>query len=126
MAVFLHKEVSERVIAAAVEVYQQLGPGLLESAYEACMVHELVSRGAAVRRQAELPVKYKGVQVDAGFRLDLVVDQCVIVELKSVDKLAPIHEAQLLTNLRLSGLRVGLLFNFNSRRIMDGFIRRVL
>lgn len=99
----IHEEVSARIIAAAVEVHQQLGPGLLESAYEACLAHELVARGAAVRRQVELPITYKGTRVDAGFRIDLLVDDAVIVELKAVEALAAIHEAQLLTYLRLSG-----------------------
>jgi len=126
VAELIHEETSARIIAAAVEVHQQLGPGLLESAYEACLAHELVARGAAVRRQVELPITYKGTRVDAGFRVDLLVDDAVIVELKAVERLAPIHEAQLLTYLRLSGRRVGLLFNFNSRRIMEQFRRLVL
>lgn len=126
MAELIHEEISARIIAAAVEVHQQLGPGLLESAYEACLAHELVARGAAVRRQVELPITYKGNRVDAGFRVDMLVDDAVIVELKAVERLAPIHEAQLLTYLRLSGRRVGLLFNFNSRRIMEQFRRLVL
>ena len=126
MGELIHEEVSARVIAAAVEVPQQLGPGLLESAYESCLAHELVARGAVVRRQVELPIMYKGTRVDAGFRIDLLVDDAVIVELKAVEALAAIHEAQLLTYLRLSGRRGGLLFNFNSRRIMEQFRRLVV
>lgn len=122
----LHGEVTDRIIGAAIEVHRALGPGLLESAYEACMAHELANRGATVVRQKALPVEYKGAFVDAGFRIDLIVDDAVIVEIKAVEKLAPIYEAQLLTYLRLSGVRVGLLINFNSRRVVDAIVRRVL
>jgi len=122
----LHGEVTDRIIGAAIEVHRALGPGLLESAHEACLAHELANRGATVVRQKALPVEYKGAIVDAGSRIDLIVDDAVIVEIKAVDKPAPIHEAQLLTYLRLSGNRVGLLINFNSRRVVDAIVRRVL
>jgi GxxExxY protein len=107
-------------------VHRNLGPGLLESAYEACLCHELTKRNREVRRQVSLPIDYDGVQLDAGYRLDLVVDVEVIVELKSVEKIEPIHEAQLMTYLRLSGRRVGLLINFNVLRLTDGIVRRVI
>jgi GxxExxY protein len=122
----LHEHVTQSIIAAAVEVHRHLGPGLLESAYEACLVHELMSRGVELERQLELPVEYKGVRLDAGYRLDIVVARTVVVEIKAVDTLAPVHEAQLLTYLRLSGLRVGLLINFNVPMLRDGIKRRVI
>ncbi len=123
----LHQgELTEKIISSAVQVFRALGPGLLESAYEACLCHELTCRGIALRRQVELPIRYDGVLVDAGYRIDLVVEDRVVVELKSIDKLAPIHEAQLLTYLRLSGYPVGLLINFNVIRLIDGVVRRVM
>ena len=122
----LHADLTERILAAAYEVHSSLGPGLLESAYEACLAHELTTRGIAFRRQLELPIRFKDEQIDAGYRLDLLVEDLVIVELKAVDKLLPIHEAQLLTYLKLSGRRVGLLLNFNAIQLRDGIKRRVL
>jgi len=98
---------------------------LLESAYEACLVHELAQRGVKVERQKEMPVKYAGVNLDCGYRLDLLVERCVPVELKAVDRIESIHEVQLLSYLRLSGCEVGLLINFNVRVLKDG-IRRVV
>jgi GxxExxY protein len=114
---------TERVIGAAIEVHRTLGPGLLESAYEECMCRELSLAGLEFRRQVELPVVYKGVKLSAGFRIDLCVDEEVIVELKAVDKLLPIHEAQILTYLRLSGYHTGLLINFNVPMLKDGLKR---
>jgi len=122
----LHEDITEAIISAAIEVHRYLGPGLLESAYEACVAHELLSRGLAVSQQVALPVEYKGHRIDAGYRLDMVVARSVVVEVKAVDGLAAIHEAQLLTYLRLSGLRVGLLINFNVKLLRDGVKRRVL
>jgi GxxExxY protein len=122
----LHKEITEAIIGAAIAVHHALGPGLLESAYEACLVHELTKRGLSVSRQIELPIHYDGVQIESGYRMDLVVEAKVLVELKAVDRLAAIHEAQLNTYMRLSKLRVGLLINFNSVRLRDGVIRRIL
>lgn len=121
-----HGELTEKIISSAVQVHRALGPGLLESAYEACLCHELTCRGIALRRQVELPIRYDGVLVDAGYRIDLVVEDRVVVELKSIDQLAPIHEAQLLTYLRLSGYPVGLLINFYVIRLIDGVVRRVM
>ena len=122
----LHEGITEAVIGAAIEVHKTLGPGLLESAYEACLIHELIARGLSVASQVELPVDYKGNRVDCAFRIDIVVEGQVLIELKSVEKVLPIHEAQLLTYMKLSGIRVGLLINFNARTLRDGLIRRVL
>jgi GxxExxY protein len=101
------------IIGAAIEVHRHLGPGLLESAYEECLCHELYLRGIGCRRQVDLPVEYKGLKLDCGYRLDLIVNEEVIVELKCVEKVLPVHEAQLLTYMQLTGRRVGLLINFN-------------
>ena len=119
-------KITETVIGAAMAVHKELGPGLLESAYEACMVFELADRGLAVEKQKPLPVKYRDVKLDCGYRLDLLVDGKVIVELKAVEKLEPIHEAQLLSYLKLSGYKVGLLINFNVRVLKLGIRRLVL
>jgi GxxExxY protein len=119
-------ELSNRVIGCALEVHRVLGPGLLESAYEECLYYELQQTGLICRRQVDLPVQYKGLRLDCGYRLDLVVEDKVIVELKSVETLLPIHEAQLLTYMKLSGLKTGLLMNFNERYLKDGLKRRVL
>lgn len=119
-------EVSGQVVDAAMKVHTALGPGLLESAYEGCLLHELRKRGLRVLKQVELPVVYDGIQIDVGYRIDLLVEDLVIVELKAVDALAPIHEAQLLTYLKLSGKKVGLLINFNVLHLKDGIKRRVL
>jgi GxxExxY protein len=119
-------ERTRRIIGAAIEVHRHLGPGLLESAYEECLCHELHLRGIPFLRQVPLPVEYKGVKLDCGYRLDLLVDDAVIVELKCVDAILPIHEAQLLTYLRLAGKRVGLIINFNVPVLRKGIVRRVL
>jgi GxxExxY protein len=117
--------ITESIISAAVEVHRALGPGLLESAYEACLAFELADRGLAVEQQKALPVVYRDVHLECGYRLDLLVEQSVIVEIKSVETLMPIHEAQLLSYLKLSGCPVGLLINFNVRQLKDG-IRRLV
>jgi GxxExxY protein len=114
------------IIGAAIEVHRQLGPGLLESAYEQCLCHELHLRGLPFKCQVDLPVAYKGVQLDCGYKIDLIVNDEVVVELKSVERILPVHEAQLLTYLKLSGKNVGLLVNFNSSLLTQGIIRRVL
>lgn len=113
------------IIGAAVEVHRILGPGLLESTYEECLAFELKQRGLDVERQVELPVLYKGNKLDAGYRIDLKVNEEVIVELKSVQRLEAIHQAQLLTYLKLAGFRYGLLMNFNVP-VMKSGIRRLL
>jgi GxxExxY protein len=120
----LHK-LTEAIIGAAIAVHRELGPGLLESAYETCLAFELADRGLSVERQKELPVRYRGIQMDCGYRLDLLVQGQVIVELKAVEKLLPMHEAQLLSYLKLSGCKVGLLLNFNVRILKDGLKRLV-
>lgn len=122
----MESQLTARIIGCAIEVHRALGPGLLESASEACLCHQLVSGAIAVRRQVELPVRFNGLLIEAGFRLDLLVEEQVIVELKSVDTLLPIHEAQLLTYLKLSGKRVGLLINFNVALLKDGIKRRIV
>ena len=118
--------VATAVVDAAFRVHVALGPGLLESVYEACLAHELQKRGLAVGRQVTLPVVYDGERVDAGLRLDLVVEDSVIVELKAVEKLVPLFEAQLLTYLKLSGKRLGFLINFNVPLIKEGIKRFAL
>jgi len=117
---------TEKVIGLAIEVHRALGPGLLESAYEECLCFELRQAGIAFRRQVALPVVYKEVRLDIGYRIDIVIEEQLIVELKTVEKLAPIHEAQLLTYLRLSGLKIGLLLNFNTSVLKNGIKRMVL
>ena len=114
-----------RIIAAAIEVHRYLGPGLLESAYEQCLCRELDRRGINFERQVALPIDYKGYRIDSGYRLDLVVDQRVVVELKAVRQLEKIHEAQLLTYLKMTGLNLGLLLNFNVVLLKDGIKRLV-
>ncbi len=122
----LYAELTGQVIAAAVEVHRELGPGLLESAYHACMCRELSVRRIPFQTEVNLPVDYKGLHLDCGYRIDLLVDDKVAVELKSVEKFLAIHQAQLLTYLRLSKVRVGLLINFNVRILRQGIIRRIL
>jgi GxxExxY protein len=118
-------EVSGSVVDAAMKVHTTLGPGLLESAYEACLLHELRKRGRKVLSQVALPVVYDGVKIDVGYRIDLLVEDVVIVELKAVEKLLPIHDAQLLSYLKLGGYRLGLLLNFNVLHLKDGIKRKV-
>ena len=117
--------ITRRVIGAAIEVHKALGPGLLESAYETCLAFELRERGFKVEQQLPLPVIYKNVKLDCGYRLDLVVEDCVILEIKAIERLAPIHDAQLLSYLRLSGKKVGLIVNFHERVLKDGLKRVV-
>ena len=115
--------VSKKIIGGAIEVHRALGPGLLESAYEACLAYELSQRGLLVDRQVQLPIVYKTVKVDTAFRLDLLVNRQVIVELKAVEQVYPLHKTQLLTYLKLSGLKLGLLINFNVNILRDGISR---
>ena len=122
----IHEQLSEQIIGSAIEVHRALGPGLLESAYHRCMEHELGLRGIAVAREVPLPVLYKGIQLDCGYRMDLVVDGKIVLELKAIETVNKVHEAQLLTYLKLSGLKVGLLINFNCEVIRNSIIRRVL
>jgi GxxExxY protein len=118
------ERVASRVVDAAYHVHVALGPGLLESVYEACLAYELTKRGLKAKRQVELPVRYDGQQIDASLRIDLLVEDCLIVELKAVESLLPVHRAQVITYLRLSGLRLALLMNFNVTLIKTG-IKRV-
>jgi GxxExxY protein len=121
----LENELSSKIIGAAIEVHSQLGPGLLESTYEVCLFHELKQAGLEVKQQIPLPVVYKDVKLNAGYRIDLLVEDKVVIEIKSVDALAPIHTAQILTYLKLTNLKLGLLMNFNTMKMKDG-IKRVL
>lgn len=122
----LHAALTDRILGAAIEVHRVLGPGLLESAYEECFCHELSLRGLPFRRQVRLPVVYKGVRLDCGYRMDVVVEETVLVELKAERRIMPIHEAQTLTYLKLSGMRIGLLLNFNVPILRKGILRFVL
>jgi GxxExxY protein len=119
----LNDPLTQRIIGLAIDVHKALGPGLLESAYEECLCFELAEAGLLFKRQMELPVVYKSVALDCGYRLDVVVEQKVILEIKAVEGLLPIHKAQLLTYLKLSGLSIGLLMNFNSIVLKDGLRR---
>ncbi|NIA10262.1 MAG: GxxExxY protein [Nitrospiraceae bacterium] len=119
-------KISYDIIGCSYRVHAELGPGLLESTYEACLTYELLQSGYKVERQKPLPVIYKEVKLDAGYRIDLLVNNKVIVELKSVDAIAPIHEAQLLTYMKLSGIKLGLLLNFNVKDFKQGIMRRIL
>jgi len=118
--------ITQSIIGAALEVHRQLGPGLLEQAYEACLSFELMSRGHTVDRQKALPLTYKGRQLDCGYRIDLLVDGAVIVEVKAVKKLEPVHAAQLLSYLRFAACRAGLLFNFNVKWLTQDGLKRVV
>src|SRR5690348_2413196 len=119
-------DLTRAVIGAAIEVHRTLGPGLLESAYEACLARELELRGIPHERQRPLPLTYKGEELDCGYRIDLLVADSLVVEIKSVEQMQPIFEAQLLTYLRLGGWQIGLLMNFNVPVLKDGIMRRVL
>ncbi len=116
-------EITGQIVDAAMKVHTRLGPGLLESAYQACLAFELRQRGLRVVTEVALPVQYEGIDLDVGYRLDLLVESQVIVELKSVEKMIPLYEAQLLSYLKLSGHRIGLLINFNVVRLKDGITR---
>ncbi len=118
-------DISGEIIGGAIEVHKHLGPGLLESVYRDCLRHELGLRGLAVEKEVALPLGYKGIEISSGYRVDLMVQQRVIVELKAVDTLLPVFTAQLLSYLRLSGLKLGLLINFNVTQLKDG-VRRVV
>lgn len=124
---FTHVNILTReIIGAAIEVHRHLGPGLLESAYRRCLMQELSLRGIAFKSECPLPLEYKGLQLESGYRLDLLVADAVVVEIKSVEALCKIHEAQLITYLKLGGWRVGLLINFNVDVLKNGIRRRVL
>jgi GxxExxY protein len=118
-------QVSGQIVDAAMKVHSALGPGLLESAYEACLLFELHKRGLKAVNQVQLPVVYESVKIDAGYRIDLLVEDAVVVELKSVEEILPIHQAQLLSYLKLSGKKLGLLINFNTVHLKNGITRMV-
>lgn len=122
----ISEQLTEQIIGAAIEVHRALGPGLLEFAYEECFCHELALRGLRFQRQVAVPVRYKGVNLDCGYKLDVLVEDSVIVELKSVEELSGIHEAQLLTYMKITGIPVGLLINFNVAILTKGIKRKAL
>ena len=122
----LEKELTDKIIGAAIEVHRTLGPGLLESAYQVCIEHESKLRNIPFERLVKLPLNYKGIDLDSGYVIDLVYGKRVILELKAVERVIPVHEAQLLTYMKLTGIRVGLLINFNVPVLKDGIYRRVL
>jgi GxxExxY protein len=117
--------ITDAIIGAAIEVHRHLGPGLLESAYEACMAYELAQRGLKAERQKALPIVYREVKLDCGYRLDFLVEEAVVVELKTVDRLDPVHMAQVISYLKLSGSRIGLLINFHTKVLTNGIKRLV-
>jgi len=119
-------ELSNRVIGCTLEVHRELGPGLLESTYQQCLAHELRLNGISYVLQHPLPVEYKGIRLDCGYCVDVLVENKLIIELKSVERIRPIHEAQLLTYMRLAGIKIGLLINFNVTKLKDGIKRFVL
>ncbi|MBL8851901.1 MAG: GxxExxY protein [Planctomycetaceae bacterium] len=118
-------QVAKEVVDAAIAVHRALGPGLIESVYRVCLCHELSKRGLAFRHELDLPVVHDGVRLESGLRIDILVDECVIVETKAVEKLHPVHEAQILTYPKLTGCRLGLLINFNVPLLKDG-IKRIV
>ncbi len=118
--------ITEKVIGFAIEVHKQLGPGLLESAYEECLYYELSNAGLVVQKQLALPLVYKEIRLDAGYRIDLLVENKVIVEIKSIDAIADIHKAQLMTYMKLANIRIGLLMNFNVKLLKDGIVRWII
>jgi len=124
--VLIDEELTESIIGAAIEVHKALGPGLLESAYRRCVAREFELRSLNYRMELPLPIVYKGLTLDCGYRMDFVIEEKIVLEVKSVEKLIPIHEAQLLTYLKLSGHKIGLMINFNSAVIRNSFIRRVV
>jgi GxxExxY protein len=122
----VHEELTRQILSAAISVHRELGSGLLESAYQACLCHELANRRISFETEVPLAVPYKGMRLDCGYRMDMVVNGNVALELKSIEKILPIHHSQLMTYLRLSGLRVGLLINFNVEVLRKGIIRRII
>jgi len=122
----LEEELTGKILGAAIEVHKVLGPGLLESVYESCLCYELRLRGISFERQVELPIVYKGVALPCSFRIDIIVENAVLIELKAIERLLAIHEAQLLTYLRLSGKRVGFVMNFNVAVLRHGIARKIL
>ena len=126
MGKYVYEELTESIISAAIEVHRNLGPGLLESAYEQCLCHELYLRGMKFQRQKSLPLDYKGIKLDCSYRLDILVEGQIVIELKTIEKILPVHQAQLLTYLKLLPAKVGLILNFREARLKDGICRLVL
>ncbi|MBZ5520958.1 MAG: GxxExxY protein [Acidobacteriia bacterium] len=122
----IHADLTAKIIGSAIEVHRKLGPGLLESAYEECLCRELNLRGLSFQRQMIVPVVYKGTTLDCGYRLDLLIESTVVVELKCIECFQPVHEAQLLTYMKLLSMPVGFLINFNVRLLKQGLLRKVL
>ena len=122
----LEKDLTDKIIGAAIEVHKVLGPGLLESAYQVCLEYESKLRNIPFEHLVDLPLNYKGINLEAGYVIDLIYDKRVVVELKAIERVLPVHQAQLLTYMRLTGIRVGLLINFNVPVLKDGIYRRVL
>jgi GxxExxY protein len=119
-------KITEMIIGSSIEVHRALGPGLLESTYEACLCYELEQRGVSFERQYSLPIKYKGINIDCGYRLDLLIEQKVVVELKAIERLLPLHDAQLLSYLKSGNWKVGLLINFNVPVLKQGIRRKII
>ena len=124
--VMFENQITEKIIGCAIEVHKQLGPGLLESAYEECLYYELVKIGMDVKKQLALPLVYKEIKLDAGYRIDFLVENKVIIEIKSVDTIAEIHKAQLMTYMKLANINIGLLINFNVTKLKDGIVRWII
>jgi GxxExxY protein len=122
----IENEISKRIIGAAIEVHKQLGPGLLESAYEQCLAHEFTLQKIAYRQQPSIPLTYKGYSIECSYRLDFLVEEKVVVEIKAIDTILPVHQAQVLTYLKLGGWRLGLLINFHTPLLKKGIIRLAL
>ncbi|RAW02981.1 GxxExxY protein [Pseudochryseolinea flava] len=122
----LQEQIGRTVVASAIKIHLDLGPGLLEKIYEVCLTHELRKAGFRVRRQVEIPIKYDGIVFDEGLRLDLLVDECIIIEVKAVDTVNPVWQAQVLSHLKLTGFRLGFLINFNVPLMKEGIRRFVL
>ncbi len=119
------EELTREIIAAAMRVHSELGPGLLESAYEACLFHELLKQGFKVERQKPVPIHYDGILIDCGYRVDLLVNDEIIIELKAVERVLPIHHAQIISYLKLAGKEIGLLINFNVVHLREGITRKI-
>lgn len=122
----LYQDLTEKIIGCAIEVHKSLGPGLLESAYEECLSYELMQNGLNIERQKAVPVIFKEVKLDCGYRIDILVEDKIIIELKSVEALAPIHEAQILTYMKFAEIKIGLLINFNVTKVKNGIKRFVM
>lgn len=123
---YLYEDLSQKIIGLAIDIHKELGPGLLESTYQQCMAHELAMNEIPYKKECPLPVNYKGIRIDAGYRIDFLVDDKIIIELKSVELIVPVHRAQILTYLKLSNKKLGLLINFNVSKLIDGIDRIIL